>query len=75
MLEFAALLRFEGQLSVFKPWTGGPCYRCLFSEKPPSGLVPRCEEAGILGAVAGVDIRRPAIKLPALGRFGMAAWP
>lgn len=53
-MVWASLLRFEGQLSVFKPWTGGPCYRCLFSEKPPPGLVPRCEEAGILGAVAGV---------------------
>jgi molybdopterin/thiamine biosynthesis adenylyltransferase len=51
---WASLLRFEGQLSVFKPWTGGPCYRCLFAEAPPPGLVPRCEEAGILGAVAGV---------------------
>ena len=50
----AALLRFEGQLSVFKPWTGGPCYRCLFREAPPPDLVPRCEEAGILGTVAGV---------------------
>jgi molybdopterin/thiamine biosynthesis adenylyltransferase len=53
-MVWASLLRFEGQLSVFKPWTGGPCYRCLFSEAPPPGLVPRCEEAGILGAVAGV---------------------
>lgn len=53
-MVWASLLRFEGQLSVFKPWTGGPCYRCLFAEAPPPGLVPRCEEAGILGAVAGV---------------------
>jgi len=53
-MVWASLLRFEGQLSVFKPWEGGPCYRCLFSEAPPPGLVPRCEEAGILGAVAGV---------------------
>jgi molybdopterin-synthase adenylyltransferase len=51
---WASLLRFEGQLSVFKPWEGGPCYRCLFPEAPPPGLVPRCEEAGILCAVAGV---------------------
>ena len=49
-----ALLRFEGQLSTFKPWEGTPCYRCLFPEPPPAGAVPRCEEAGILGAVAGV---------------------
>ncbi|MSP50615.1 MAG: molybdopterin-synthase adenylyltransferase MoeB [Alphaproteobacteria bacterium] len=53
-MVWASLLRFEGQLSVFKPWTGGPCYRCLFAEAPPPGLIPRCEEAGILGAVAGV---------------------
>ncbi len=51
-----ALLRFEGQLSTFKPHAGPehPCYRCLFPEPPPAGSVPRCEEAGILGAVAGV---------------------
>ena len=53
-LVAASLLRFEGHLSTFKPWTGGPCYRCLHREAPPPGLVPRCEEAGILGAVAGV---------------------
>ena len=51
-----ALLRFEGQLSTFKPHAGPahPCYRCLFPEAPPPGATPRCEEAGILGAVAGV---------------------
>ncbi|HLY58410.1 MAG TPA: molybdopterin-synthase adenylyltransferase MoeB [Stellaceae bacterium] len=51
-----ALLRFEGQLSTFKPHAGPahPCYRCLFPEPPPAGSTPRCEEAGILGAVAGV---------------------
>jgi adenylyltransferase/sulfurtransferase len=53
-LVAASLLRFEGQLSTFKPWTGGPCYRCLHREAPRPGIVPRCEEAGILGAVAGV---------------------
>ena len=53
-MVWASLLRFEGQLSVFKPWMGGPCYRCLFPEAPPPGMIPRCEEAGILGAVAGV---------------------
>jgi molybdopterin-synthase adenylyltransferase len=51
----ASLLRFEGQLSTFKAHDGtGPCYRCVFPERPPADLVPRCEEAGILGAVAGV---------------------
>lgn len=50
----AALMRFEGQITTFKPWAGGPCYRCLYPDPPPAELVPRCEEAGILGAVAGV---------------------
>jgi adenylyltransferase/sulfurtransferase len=49
-----AILRFDGQLSTFKPHAGGPCYRCLFPEPPPPGTVPSCQEAGILGAVAGV---------------------
>jgi adenylyltransferase/sulfurtransferase len=53
-LVAASLLRFEGQLSTFKPWTGGPCYRCLHPAAPRPGIIPRCEEAGILGAVAGV---------------------
>ena len=53
-LVAASLLRFEGQLSTFKPWTGGPCYRCLHPTAPRPGIIPRCEEAGILGAVAGV---------------------
>jgi len=55
-LVAAALSPFEGQLSTFRPYLGAghPCYRCLFHEAPPPNLVPRCEEAGILGAVAGV---------------------
>jgi molybdopterin-synthase adenylyltransferase len=55
-LVAAALSPFEGQLSTFRPYLGEghPCYRCLFREPPPPDLVPRCEEAGILGAVAGV---------------------
>jgi adenylyltransferase/sulfurtransferase len=55
-LVAAALSPFEGQLSTFKPYLGGghPCYRCLFREPPPPDMVPRCDEAGILGAVAGV---------------------
>ena len=54
-LVSAALLRFDGQLSTFKAYLAGdhPCYRCVFPEAPPADLVPRCEEAGILGAVAG----------------------
>ena len=52
----AALSPFDGQLSSFKAYLGPPhpCYRCLFREPPPADLVPRCETAGILGAVAGV---------------------
>ena len=55
-LVAAALSPFEGQLSTFQPYLGAghPCYRCLFREPPPPDMVPRCEEAGILGAVAGV---------------------
>jgi molybdopterin-synthase adenylyltransferase len=55
-LVAAALSPFEGQISTFRPYLGDghPCYRCLFREPPPPDLVPRCEEAGILGAVAGV---------------------
>jgi adenylyltransferase/sulfurtransferase len=57
-LVSAALLRFEGQLSTFRAFEGqgessGPCYRCIFRAAPPEGTVPRCEEAGIFGAVAG----------------------
>jgi molybdopterin/thiamine biosynthesis adenylyltransferase len=54
-LVSAAVLRFEGQLSTFKPHAdGGPCYRCLYPEPPPPGMVPSCSEAGVLGAVTGV---------------------
>ncbi|MBV9784274.1 MAG: molybdopterin-synthase adenylyltransferase MoeB [Acidisphaera sp.] len=55
-LVSAAVLRFEGQLSVFKPHAGAdlPCYRCLYPEPPPEGEVPSCAEAGVLGAVTGV---------------------
>ncbi len=53
-LVSGAILRFEGQLSVFKAHTGGPCYRCLYPEIPPAGMIPTCQEAGILGAVAGM---------------------
>lgn len=53
-LVSAAVLRFDGQLSTFKPHAGGPCYRCLHPAPPPDGLIPSCGEAGILGAVTGV---------------------
>ncbi|MDQ6951678.1 MAG: molybdopterin-synthase adenylyltransferase MoeB [Mariprofundales bacterium] len=50
-----AMFRFEGQVATFKPHADkeGPCYRCLYPEPPPNGLVPSCSEAGILGALAG----------------------
>ncbi len=55
-LVSAAVLRFEGQLSVFRSHEGAPhpCHRCLHPEPPPEGLVPTCSEAGVLGAVTGV---------------------
>jgi adenylyltransferase/sulfurtransferase len=55
-LVSAAILRFEGQISVFdfRMKEQSPCYRCLFPEPPPPGLVPSSQEAGILGSVAGI---------------------
>jgi adenylyltransferase/sulfurtransferase len=50
---YGAVFRFDGQASVFGA-PGGPCYRCLFREPPPAGLVPSCDEAGVLGALPGV---------------------
>ena len=54
-LASAALLRFDAQISTYKAHLGDPhpCYRCLFPERPPEDLIPRCEQAGILGALAG----------------------
>lgn len=51
-LVSAAILRFDGQLSTYKP--GGPCYRCIFPAPPPEGQIPSCSQAGVLGAVAGI---------------------
>ena len=48
----AAILGFEGQLSVFKPYDG-PCYRCLFPEPPPAELAPSCGANGVLGVLPG----------------------
>ncbi|MGI9044819.1 MAG: molybdopterin-synthase adenylyltransferase MoeB [Gemmatimonadaceae bacterium] len=50
---FGSVLRFEGQASVFAT-DDGPCYRCLFREPPPPGLVPTCAEGGVLGVLPGI---------------------
>ncbi|HAK88324.1 MAG TPA: adenylyltransferase [Nitrospiraceae bacterium] len=52
-LVSGAILRFEGQVTTILPGDGH-CYRCLFEEMPPAGLVPSCQEAGVLGAITGV---------------------
>jgi adenylyltransferase/sulfurtransferase len=50
---YGSIFRFEGQASVFWP-DRGPCYRCLYPEPPPPGLVPSCAEGGVLGVLPGV---------------------
>jgi molybdopterin/thiamine biosynthesis adenylyltransferase len=52
-LVSGAILRFEGQVTTILP-RDGHCYRCLFEEPPPPGLVPSCQEAGVLGVLPGV---------------------
>jgi adenylyltransferase/sulfurtransferase len=49
---YGSIYRFDGQASVFNA-EGGPCYRCLFPEPPPPGLVPSCAEGGVLGVLPG----------------------
>ena len=74
---YGSIFRFEGQASVFAT-KEGPCYRCLYPEPPPPGLVPSCAEGGVLGVlpgVIGVIQATEAIKLitgigePLIGRF------
>jgi len=74
---YASIFRFEGQASVFASQQG-PCYRCLYSEPPPPGLVPSCAEGGVLGilpGLLGVIQATEAIKLilgvgdPLIGRL------
>jgi adenylyltransferase/sulfurtransferase len=74
---YGSIFRFEGQASVFAT-KGGPCYRCLYPEPPPPGLVPSCAEAGVLGVLPGIigTIQATeAVKLiigqgePLIGRF------
>jgi adenylyltransferase/sulfurtransferase len=50
---YGSIFRFEGQASVFWP-DRGPCYRCLYPEPPPPGMVPSCAEGGVLGVLPGV---------------------
>lgn len=75
---YGSIFRFDGQASVFYPQGGGPCYRCLYPEPPPPGLVPSCAEGGVLGilpGIIGVIQATEAIKLiigqgePLLGRL------
>ena len=51
---YASIFRFEGQLSVFAPHLGGPCYRCMLPHPPDPGSVPSCAEAGVLGVLPGI---------------------
>jgi len=51
---YGSILRFEGQVSVFAPHLGGPCYRCMAPVPPPPGLVPSCAEGGVLGVLPGI---------------------
>ena len=51
---YGSIFRFEGQASVFYPRGGGPCYRCLYPDPPPPGLVPSCAEGGVLGILPGI---------------------
>ncbi|MFC1855494.1 molybdopterin-synthase adenylyltransferase MoeB [Thermodesulfobacteriota bacterium] len=53
VLVSGSILRFDGQLTVFDTANGSACYRCLYPEPPPKGMVPSCQEAGVLGVVAG----------------------
>ncbi len=74
---YGSIFRFEGQASVFAT-KDGPCYRCLYPEPPPPGLVPSCAEGGVLGVlpgIIGVIQATEAVKLimgigePLIGRF------
>ena len=49
-----SIFRFEGQVTVFDPAAGGPCYRCLFPQPPPPELAPSCAEGGVLGVLPGI---------------------
>ncbi len=51
---YGSVLRFEGQVAVFDPARGGPCYRCIHPRPPAAGTVPSCAEGGVLGVVPGI---------------------
>lgn len=51
---YGSILRFDGQVAVFAPHLGGPCYRCMCPQPPPPGLVPSCAEGGVLGVLPGI---------------------
>ena len=51
---YGSIFRFDGQSTVFAPHLGGPCYRCMFPEPPPPGMVPTCAEGGVLGVLPGI---------------------
>lgn len=52
-LVHGAILRFDGQIMTIVP-DEGPCYRCIYREPPPAGIVPNCSQAGVIGSVAGI---------------------
>jgi adenylyltransferase/sulfurtransferase len=51
---YGSIFRFEGQATLFNPQVKGPCYRCLYPEPPPPGMVPSCAEGGVLGVLPGI---------------------
>jgi sulfur-carrier protein adenylyltransferase/sulfurtransferase len=51
---YGSIFRFDGQCTVFAPHLDGPCYRCMFPEPPPPGMVPSCAEGGVLGVLPGI---------------------
>src|SRR5258705_10145482 len=51
---YGSIFRFDGQCTVFAPNLGGPCYRCMFPEPPPPGMVPSCAEGGVLCVLPGI---------------------
>jgi molybdopterin/thiamine biosynthesis adenylyltransferase len=53
-LVAAAITQWEGQISLYHPATGAPCYQCIFPKAPAAGLAPSCAEAGVVGALPGV---------------------